>query len=46
MGIILAFMSGALCGVWCAALAAAAKNRDSYDYDYYDHDVSGLVEDE
>jgi hypothetical protein len=46
MGIILSFVCGALCGVGCTALAVAAKKRDGYDYDYYDHDVSGLLEED
>lgn len=42
-----AFLTGAVCGVFCSSLAHAAKKRDGiYDDDYYDHDVSGLLEED
>ena len=44
MDLILAFVLGGLCGVFCTALIAR-KPEDGYD-DYYDHDVSGLLEED
>ena len=41
-----AFLIGAVSGVFCSSLAHAAKKRDTINDDYYDHDVSGLLEED
>lgn len=43
---VLAFLIGAVCGIFCTAMNKAAKKRDTIYDDYYDHDVSGLLEED
>lgn len=47
ISIAAAFLIGAVSGALSLSLAHAAKRRDTiYDDDYYDHDVSGLLEED